>query len=340
MDQIGSSSQDHPLVAPTASQPRRTGSPIKVLWTIIRGLAVVLNLVLILLVVGALIVAGGAHRGLQEYVIQSGPQKDKIVIIPVRGIIDSRLTEQFSQQIRAGSKDKAIKGLIIRISSPGGTISGSDQLYHQIIQYKQQTGVPVVAFMEGTAASGGYYVAVGCQRIVAEPTAITGSIGVLMGHFVLGGLLEDKLGIKPVVLKSGQKKDWPSSFDPPTPEQLDYLQERLLTPAYERFVEVVAEGRSPVLSADQVRALADGGIYTAPHALEEGLIDQVGYLDDAIDLVKSMAGLEKARVVEYRRAFSLMDLLVQAYKDIPIRLDRSRLFELTTPEPMYLWRAY
>jgi len=143
--------------------------------------------------------------------------------------------------------------------------------------------------MQGVAASGGYYTSVACDKIIAEPTAITGSIGVIMGYLVVQELLEEKLGIQPVVIKEGRRKDWPSSFQPPTEEQLQYLQDKVLTPAYERFVQIVDEGR-PSLTLADVRRLADGGIYSTSEALNENLIDEIGYLDEAIKQVKSLAG--------------------------------------------------
>ncbi len=114
--------------------------------------------------------------------------------------------------------------MIIRVNSPGGTISGSDQIHNEIVKYRSETNQPVVAFMQGVAASGGYYSSVACDKIIAEPTAITGSIGVIMGYLVLQQLLEEKLGIQPIVVKAGDKKDWP----------------KLVPDAYRRAVAVYA----------------------------------------------------------------------------------------------------
>jgi protease-4 len=136
----------------------------------------------------------------------------------------------------------------------------------------------------------------------------------------------------------GEKKDWPSSFRVPTDQELQYVRERLLKPAYDRFVEVVQEGRSKVLSPSQALALADGSIYVAPQAMNVGLIDKVGYLDDAIDLIKSRAGIQRAQVVEYRRPFSWFNMLgVQEKSKGVFKLDRTTLYELSTPEVLYLW---
>ncbi|HCO93078.1 MAG TPA: signal peptide peptidase SppA, partial [Phycisphaerales bacterium] len=158
-------------------------------------------------------------------------------------------------------------------------------------------------------------------------------------YLVVQELLEEKLGVLPVTVKSGKKKDWPSSFREPTPEELQYMQDKLIAPAFERFVQVIIEGRKGSLSSNEVRRLADGGIYGAQEALDEKLIDDIGYLDEAIDLVKSLAGIENAQVVEYRKPFSFGDFLSYRKPNL-LKLDRSTLYELGTPQVLYLWSAY
>ncbi|MEE9371369.1 MAG: signal peptide peptidase SppA, partial [Sedimentisphaerales bacterium] len=242
------------------------------------------------------------------------------------------------RQIKSARQDKRVKGLILRVNSPGGTISGSDQICNEILKYREKEEKPVVAFMQGVAASGGYYVSVPCDKIVAEPTAITGSVGVIAGIFVLQELLEEKLGIQPAIVKSGEKKDWPSPFRPFTEEQRKYIEDKLITPAYERFVQIVADGREALTLAD-VKRLADGSIYGAQEALDEKLIDKIGYLDEAIEEVKSLAGIEKARVIEYRKPFSFADFL-GSYSKSFLKIDKTTLYELTTPQVLYLWTLY
>jgi protease-4 len=147
--------------------------------------------------------------------------------------------------------------------------------------------------------------------------------------------LEEKLGIQPIVVKAGSKKDWPNPFQKPTDEQLEYLQQRIIDPAYNRFVKVVVDGRSSLTEAD-VRRLADGSIYWADKALEEKLIDSVGYLQAAIDKTKSLANLKKAQVIEYRRQFSFADLL-GAKTNVSLKIDRRTLYEVAVPQALYLW---
>jgi protease-4 len=294
---------------------------------------------LFLMLVGiAAVVVSGSGRLTQETVIRDGSRTHKIAVIDIQGTIEDERTDEVLHHIKAAREDSAVKGIIVRINSPGGTISGSDRIYNEILKYRQETGNPAVAFMEGLAASGGYYAAVACDKIVAEPTTITGSIGVVMSYFVVENLLENKLGVHPVFLTEGRKKDWPSPFRTPEPNELAYIRERLLAPAYQRFVSVVQTGRSK-LSSEQVSRLADGSIYEADQALQEGLIDAIGYLDQAIAAAESMAGVRDARVVEYHRPFTFRNLL-GAEQSTAFKFDRMKLYELCAPQALYLWNAY
>jgi len=315
--------------------PKRSGW--RVFWRIFTGMSVLANILLLLMVIALAALFAVGQKGLfAEEVIHKGPRTNKIAVINIQGLIDGQQSEDVRTQLGIAEKDKNVKGLIIRINSPGGTVSASDQIYNEIRKYKAQANKPVIAFMQGVAASGGYYVSVACEKIIAEPTVITGSIGVMMDHFVFQDLLEEKLGIKPVIIKSGEKKDWPSYFEPTTQQQKEYIQNKLIIPAYERFVQLVDDGRETLVLAD-VRRLSDGSIYSAPEALEEKLIDQIGYFDNAVELLKSMANIEEAHVVEYKRPFSLAGLLSAKSESIP-RIDRKTIYELTTPQVLYLWR--
>ncbi len=332
--------------APSSSQltppPKETGkrrSGWKVFWGIFIAVSVLANAVLFIMLIGvAALFAAGQKGVFTEEVIQPGPRTNKIAVITLQGIIGDQQSQDVFTQLKAARNDKRVKGLIFRINSPGGTISACDQIYNEILKYRGQTGRPVVSFMQGIAASGGYYTSVACDEIVAEPTAITGSVGVIMGYLVLQELLEGKLGIQPVVIKSGEKKDWPSSFQQPTEEQLSYLRDKVITPAYERFVQVVDSGRAS-LTLEDVRRLADGSIYGAAEALDEKLVDKIGYLDQAIERVLSLAGIEKAQVVEYRKPFSLTGFLSIRSRNI-LKIDKTTLYEFGTPQVLYLWSVY
>jgi protease-4 len=325
-----------PQPAPNSGGKNSKGSGWKILWGIITAISVMANGMFFLILIGmAFFVAAGSEKKVNEEVVKEGPRNTKIAIISINGIIDDQQAKDFHWQMKTARADSAVKGLIVRVDSPGGTISGSDEIYNEIKTYRSEKGIPVVAFMQGVAASGGYYASVACEEIIAEPTTITGSIGVISAYLVVKELLEDKLGIQPVIVKAGAKKDWPSSFEPPTEEQIQYLQTRLINPAYKRFVEVVTDGRKE-LTAEDVNRLADGSIYWAQTALEEKLIDEIGYQDDAVEKIKLLAGIEKAQVVEYRRTVSLSDIL-SAETRASLKLDRRTLYELATPQVMYLW---
>jgi len=325
--------------AEAVKEPARKGAGWRILLGIMLALSIMANIALFFLLIGAVtIFATGQRDTLTEELIQKGPRGNKIAIIKVEGIIDGLQAKSVYKQLKRAKQDKRVKGLIINVNSPGGTLSGSDQIYNEIRKYRNETGKPAVAFMQSVAASGGYYTSVACDKIVAEQTTITGSIGVIFGHFVLQQLLEDKLGIQPVIITSGPKKGWLSMFKPFEKEQQQYVEERLINPAFERFVEVVAEGR-PSLTLSDVKDLADGGIYSAKEALKQKLIDDVGYLDKAIEVVKSLAGIDEAQVVEYRKPFSLTSLLTVRSNNI-LKFDRNMLYELSTPQLLYLWTGY
>ena len=329
-----------PLPPLSQQQPKRKSSFWRILSRIILVLSVLANIGMFLVIVGmgAYFATAGGTDSIMEKVIVAGPAEKKIAVIKLQGIINKETAERVSKQIKAVRMDYNVKAVIIRTFSPGGSVFASDRLHHEIMTLRQDTEIPVIAFMEGLAASGAYYTSVACDQIIAEPTTITGSIGVMMGHFVLQELLEEKLGIQPVVIKSGPRKDWPSSFTEVTDEQKAYLRQKIIAPAYERFVQLVADGRDGLTLA-QARDLADGSIYHANEALENKMIDEIGYIEEAIDLAKLLADIDDARVVEYEEQFSFASLLHAEAKTILPKLDRTTLRELSTPELMCLWDA-
>ena len=325
------------LPNPPPQSPSK-GNGWKIVLGIILGLSIIANVALLLALAATVVVfaTGGKNEYFVENVLEEGPGANKIAVIKIEGIIDNKLAENVSRQIKTAQKDKTVKAIIFKTDSPGGSVSASDRIYNRICEFRAETGRPAVAFMETVAASGGLYTSCGCDKIIAEPTTITGSIGVIMGHFVLQDLLELKLGIKPVIVKSGPKKDWPTSFEPVTEEQLQYINEKLIHPAYERFVSIVAKSRKDLLTTEQVKALADGSIYNTTEAMENKLIDQTGYIDDAIKLTKSLANITDAKVIEYEKPFSVESFLEA--KTI-LKIDRDSLYELASPQLMYIWDA-
>lgn len=330
----------NPAMGGPAMAPRRKGSGWRIFWGIVLALSVMANIALFLMLIGVIAIFATGQRGiLDEEIIREGPARTKIAMISLQGVIYDESASDIYRQLKIVRKDKHVKAVIVRVNSPGGTVSASDQIYMEINKFRKEENIPVVAFMQGVAASGGYYTSVACDQIIAEPTTITGSIGVISWYLVMQELLEDKLGILPVTIKSGRKKDWPSSFRKPEPEEIQYMRDKVITPALERFIEVIAEGRKSTLTIEEIRILADGGIFGAKEALEEKLIDEIGYLDEAIDLAKSLAGIDKAQVVQYRKPFSFTDVFSYRKTNI-LKFDRATLYELGTPQILYLWNAY
>ena len=228
----------------------------------------------------------------------------KIVVIPLSGPITtagsllspgSTITPGLVRDYLArAEKDTAVKAIVLRIESPGGEIAPSQEILWEIEEVKEAK--PIVVSMGGTAASGGYYISTKADKIVALPTTMTGSIGVISQVMNVEGLLE-KLGIEVETFKGGKYKDMYSGFREMTPEEEEIMQ-GMIDEYYEQFIDVVAEGRG--LSRDEVRDLATGQIYTGTEAKELGLVDALGGLDTAIDLAMELAGIEVARVEYYQ----------------------------------------
>ena len=247
-------------------------------------------------------------RPLEESTVD-GSGADKVLLIDLAGVLaeepvftlESRpqvpLLARVREELAKAEDDERVRAVVLRINSPGGTVTASDILYHEIMRFKARRKVPVVASILDVGASGGYYVALAADRILVHPTTVTGSIGVLMLTVNASGLLE-KIGVSAAYVKSGQFKDMGSPFRNIRPEELALFQD-LIDRFYGRFVELVARSRK--LDEARVRAFADGRIYTAGEALSLGLIDQVGYLEDAIASAKSAAGITEAKVVTYHR---------------------------------------
>jgi protease-4 len=208
------------------------------------------------------------------------------------------VVQEVVAQLRLAEKDREIKALLLEINSPGGSVTASDILYHEIMGFKQRTGARVVAGMMDVAASGGYYIALPADRIVAHPTTITGSVGVIFMRPKVAGLME-KLGVAVEVSKSGKEKDIGSPFRPSTPEEEKVFQE-MTDKLAGKFLERVAGHRK--MDKDTLAAISSARIYLADEALQLRLVDTIGYLDNAVDEARRLAGLSgDAKVVTYRR---------------------------------------
>jgi protease-4 len=263
---------------------------------------------------------GGVPGGPGPYdeVLIQGEGLNKVAVIDVEGEIvetgdptSQAVAEDLIAQLRQAQDDPLVKAVILRINSPGGSVVASGEIYRQILTLKR-AGKPVVASLGEVAASGGYYVAAGANRIVSDPSTFTGSIGVIL---ILLNLEEaaGKLGVEPIVIKSGRLKDIGSPFKDLTVEERDILQ-TLLDEAYDRFVGVVAEGRH--LSESDVRQLATGQPYSGEQALDSGLVDSLGGFDRAVAVARRLAGIDEASVVEYQPRLSLQDLVGRGFPGV------------------------
>lgn len=290
---------------------------------------------------------------LQETTI-SGEGSDKVLLIDISGTLttskdsgifsEPSLPARLKEELTKAEKDDHIKAIILRINTPGGTVTSSDILYHELQEFKEKRKVPIISSIMDIGTSGGYYVAMASDYIFAHPSTITGSIGVIMLTLNGQGLLE-KIGIQPTAIVSGPKKSMGSPFRAMNDEERAIFQD-VIDRLYARFLTVVEQGR-PKLAAAKIRQLADGRIYTADVAKTEGLIDEIGYLDDAIERAKKSAKLSEARVVSYTRSSRETHQNIYSHFDPPTvgplgfpQINASTMLGVLqggTPQMMYMW---
>jgi len=267
---------------------------------------------------------------------------DKIAILSIEGTIldaDGFFKHQIDRALK-DAKDGNLKALVVRVDSPGGTISGSDAMLHYLRKLGKETRIPIVVSMGGVAASGGYYVSmcVGDQpnTIFAEPTTWTGSIGVVIPHYNLSELMR-KWGIQEDAVASHPLKTMGSFARDMTPEERKIFQ-ALVDEGFSAFKAAIQSGR-PKFQKDPeaLDRLATGQIFTAAQALENGLIDKIGFIEDAILRAIDLAGLDEknVKVVKYRAEPRLSDVLWGRSR-VPPSVDLSALLEATTPRAYYL----
>jgi len=316
----------------------------------------VCTLLLFTLFIGSLVLSKAfvadttGKKRVAETVVE-GSGEDKIAIISVRGILSSEsaeglfiekpsIVEVVKQQLEQAATDTHVKAVLLEVDSPGGGITASDIIYNNILKFKTDTKKKVVVYMQDIAASGGYYISSAADAIVAHPTTITGSIGVIMPLINVAELI-NRYGVKDSSITSGDMKGIGSPLKPMTPGETAILKE-IIDEMYMQFVMVVSTGRH--LDIEAVKQIADGRIYTGKQALEKGLIDQLGYLEDAIGLSKKLAGLTEATIIRYEKHYGLADLFGvmsgRFFQGNTIRLDISQLQEQGSAKPMYLWTGY
>lgn len=249
---------------------------------------------------------------------------------------------QWSRRLNEMAKDKEIKAIVLDINSPGGSVGAVQELYSQIERVRKEKGIPVVALFDDVAASGGYYIASACDRIVAHPGTLTGSIGVIFDVTNLQGLFQ-KVGFKMDPIKSGKFKDIGSPARPMTPEERALLQ-AVIMDAYGQFTEAVSQGRN--IPLEQVKKLADGRIFSGDQALANHLVDQLGDSTDAIALAGKLGGIPgKPKVKRESEKFgNLLEMLDSKLSDALIPGAAARLADRLSAEEHhgleYRWQGW
>ena len=317
------------LVLPPVIPPPRRGRGWMIVATILFVLLVVSMLSNLTHVAGSFGTLGGhghgrhlSDWGYQETVLEDNSAKDKIAVITVNGIITSHsfdadgdsAPQSIKDQLEMAAEDKAVKAVLLRVDSPGGEVLASDDIYRAIVDFQEKSDKPVIASMGSLAASGGYYVSAPCRWIVANELTITGSIGVIMHGYNFRGLM-NKIGVQPMVFKSGKFKDMLSSDKLPediTVEEKKMIQ-TMIDETYGRFQKIVEEGRATANKANKKAAkddagrtlqagwkdLADGRILSGKQAWDAGFVDELGNHDVAVSRAQKIAGITRANLVRY-----------------------------------------
>jgi protease-4 len=271
----------------------------------------------------------------------------KIAIIDVDGMIMNTRTPSllgggenpmavFREKLEKAAGDPHVKAVVLRINSPGGAVTASDIMYQDVLTFRKVSGKPVVACMMDVAASGAFYLSMASDLVYAHPTTVTGSIGVIMSLYNAAGLFQ-KIGVTSDPIKSGPNKDLGNPARPMTDEERAILQQ-MVNRFYDQFVQIVAQGRH--MPESQVRSLADGRVYTGVDAQQLGLVDRVGYLEDAIEAAMDLACVKDAKVICYDRDEGYKGSIYAGIKipsEINLKLGVPGLAGPTGASFMYLW---
>jgi protease IV len=357
-----------PVALAATLPPRSHRSPLGWLVRVLLFLFLAFSVAFNILFLGLLIlfVIPGSSRPIIE-TFHSGKteSKNKIAVVRIEGVLMEGLTGFAQKQIDHAATDAAVKAVIVRINSPGGTITSSDDLHHRLTQLrdgsaqKKAAAKPLVVSMASLAASGGYYIAMPAKTLFAEPSTATGSIGVYAA-LPDATELSKKIGFGMRIIKAGDVKDSGSPFHEMTPHERELWQD-MVDHSYLRFLEVVEQGRPALkgklqedISANKsvpirdekarskhvqyVRYLADGGIFMADDAQKYGLVDRIGYLEDAVQAAGQAAGLgEDYKVVTYEKQETVLSsLLGIKAQPPPSLLDPNRLAAGAVPRLWYL----
>ncbi len=322
-------------------EPRRFGKfARRLLWTAL-GVSVLMNLSMW----GRYEeYSGGESQVHEKFHSHSRTAADKVAIITVDGTIMSG--EGFvKQQIDAARHDEHVKAIVLRVDSPGGTVTGSDYIYHHLKQLLADRKIPMVVSMGSMAASGGYYIsmAAGPQEklIYAEPTCWTGSIGVIIPHYDLAGLLEkydvqdDSIASHPLKQMGSPTARLPEKY---REEEKQILQE-LVDSTFVRFKDIVLASRPQLAADDKTQAeVFTGRIFTAGEAQRNHLVDELGFIEDAITRAIELAALKPSdvRVVKYQKPVNVLEQALFGPSSRSAKLDLASILDLAAPRAYYL----
>mgnify|MGYP001770203891 FL=1 len=286
-----------------------------------------------------------------EEIVKDGMPDQKIAVLEVNGVIQDTGEDvasiftsqgynhrQFLNLIEKAADDRSVKGIILRVNSPGGGVVESAEIHKELLEAKEKSKKPIYVSMGSMAASGGYYISTAADKIFAAPDTMTGSLGVIMQGINYSELAE-KFGVKTETIKSGPYKDIMSSTREMTKEERDILQ-KLVNNAYEGFVDVIAKGRK--MDETEVRKIADGRIYDGRQAKELHLVDRLGYFDDTVEAMKKDLKLKNPQVIQYKANAGLESLLsMSVMKIFSKEMEFQGLYQLFTkpnsPRLMYLY---
>src|SRR4051812_34168483 len=274
----------------------------------------------------------------------TAPFAPKIAMIEVEGmLVNARVggflqaqenkLSLFTQQMEQAEKDPKVKAVVLRVNSPGGTVTCSDTMYQTIKRFREKTHKPVIACAQEVMASGAYYLSTACDDIVAQPTSIVGSVGVIFELFQVDQGLA-KLGIASNTIKSAAHKDIGSPFRSMAPDERVILQ-ATVDEYYKRFVGVV-QAKCNITDPEKLAIATDGRVFSGVRAQELGLVDRVGMLDDAIELAKEKGNAKGASVIMYKRPYGYSGSI---YADTSIPAPQSNVLQVPLPESAYLPRG-
>jgi protease-4 len=242
--------------------------------------------------------------------------------------------EMVADSLARAEGDENVRAVILVVNSPGGSIGASDEIHHEIVEFKKRTGKPVIAYMQDLAASGGYYISAPADEIVANRTTLTGSIGVIIQGFNFHGTLTEIVKGQDATIKAGGNKSMGSMFaDPKSEEAVEgrKLLQELCDYWHGQFKQVVRDGRGKRLVAEW-ETFADGRVVSAEQARKIGLVDKIGYFDTAVDAAKAKAGIGNAEIVEYSRPVGLAALFGANAQDAKPSVEQLKALEKAGPE--------